>query len=145
MKNSVGKKEVREAIDAGERALASLEMAEEKLDSAKNWGIWDMLGGGLFTSMVKHSRLDDAAGCMENAKRELQIFSRELQDVDVPTDFKIEISSFLSFADFFFDGLVADYMVQSRIADARGQVKDAVFHVSQLLDGLKQVYEREEK
>ena len=32
------KKEIREAIQAGEAALASMERAREKLGSAKNWG-----------------------------------------------------------------------------------------------------------
>ncbi len=36
-------KEKREAIEAGQRALSSLRTAEENLNSAKNWGLVDML------------------------------------------------------------------------------------------------------
>lgn len=39
------KKEIREAIQAGEAALVAIERAKEKLGSAKNWGLFDMLGG----------------------------------------------------------------------------------------------------
>ena len=35
-------KEKREAVDAGNRALRSLRAAQDNLNSAKNWGIWDM-------------------------------------------------------------------------------------------------------
>ena len=48
-------KEKREAIEAGRRALNSLQTAKENLNSAKNWGLVDMFGGGFFTTMLKHS------------------------------------------------------------------------------------------
>ena len=38
-------KEKREAIEAGRRALNSLQAAKENLNSAKNWGLVDMFGG----------------------------------------------------------------------------------------------------
>ena len=51
-------KEKREAIEAGYRALNSLNAAKENLNSAKNWGLVDMFGGGFFTTMLKHSKMD---------------------------------------------------------------------------------------
>ena len=42
-----------------------------------------------------------------------------------------------SFADFFLDGLVADYMVQSKIADAREQVDDAINRIEKILADVK--------
>ena len=38
----------------------------------------------------------------------------------------------------FFDGLVADYLVQSKIAEARSQVDDAIIKVNRILNELKQ-------
>ena len=45
-------KEKREAIEAGRRALSSLQAAKENLNSAKNWGLADMFGGGLVFAQV---------------------------------------------------------------------------------------------
>ena len=53
-------KEKREAIEAGHRALNSLGAAKENLNSAKNWGLVDMFGGGFFSTMLKHSKMDQA-------------------------------------------------------------------------------------
>lgn len=53
-------KEKREAIDAGRKAISSLETARDNLNSAKNWGLVDMFGGGFFTTMIKHSKIDQA-------------------------------------------------------------------------------------
>ena len=76
-------KEKREAIDAGNRALRSLRTARENLNSAKNWGLVDMFGGGFFSTMLKHSKMDQAKENMEQAKYDLRNFSRELNDVNM--------------------------------------------------------------
>ena len=129
--------EIIEAVAAGERALTSLRRAQEKLDSARNWGLFDLFGGGFITDMIKHSRMNDASALMENARADLLVFQRELRDVCVPTEFRMEVSDFLTFADFFFDGVIADYLVQSKIAEARAQVNDAIYQVERLLRDLR--------
>ena len=56
---------------------------------------------------------------MGNAKSDLLLFQKELKDVNIPLDLRIEIGSFLLFVDFFVDGFVEDYLVQSKISDAK--------------------------
>ena len=137
MSNEIMRREMKEALDAGERALASLRKAQEKLNSAGNWGLFDMFGGGLFSTIMKSSKMDDAQQLMEVAKTDLKRFQRELKDVNIPLDLRMEVGSFLSFADFFFDGFVADYLVQSKISEAKEQVSDAIIRVEQILNELK--------
>lgn len=133
MNNEIMRREMKEAMDAGERALATLRSAQEKLNSASNWGLFDMFGGGLLSTVMKRSKMTDAQNLIEAAKMDLRRFQKELKDVNVPLDLRIEVGSFLSFADFFFDGFVADYLVQSKISDAKEQVSDAIFRVEQIL------------
>lgn len=130
-------KEKREAIAAGRRALDSLRAAQENLDSAKNWGLWDMFGGGFITTMIKHSKMDTAKQNMERAKYDLQNFSRELRDVSASCNLEIETGDFLSFADWFFDGFIVDWMVQDRINKARSQVAEAIWQVENILRQLQ--------
>ena len=122
--------EVREARAAGIRALNSLRRAQSDLNSARNWGIFDLLGGGMISSLVKHSKLSDAQRHIDQARYDLDVFRRELADVNVPD---VQIDGFLSFADFFFDGFLADFMVQSRINDARARLEDACRRVEDVL------------
>ena len=128
-------RERQEAIDAGERALDSLYGIRKELESAGNWGLLDMFGGGMFTTFVKHSKMNDAQRYMERAKRDLAAFSRELADVSETLN--INSGDFLTFADYFFDGFVADMMVQSRIRDAQRQVDDAIYRVESILSRLR--------
>ena len=88
-------KEKREAIDAGSRALRSLSAAQVNLNSAKNWGIWDMFGGGFISTMVKHSKMDQAKQNMEEARNDLRNFSRELNDVNMTCHLDIETGDLL--------------------------------------------------
>ncbi|MBO4997781.1 MAG: hypothetical protein J6D02_07275 [Lachnospira sp.] len=126
-------KEVKEAIDAGSAALLSLRKAQEELGHARNWGIVDMLGGGFLTDIFKHSKINTAQNCIINARHYLNQFQIELRDVAAYPQVDIEIGDFLTFADFFFDGIIADYMVQQKIADARRQVDEAIDRVEQIL------------
>ena len=139
---NIDRKEINEAITAGEMALNSLYTAREKLNSARGWGFLDLFGGGFLTDMMKHSRMNDASRCMENAKHHLQVFQRELRDVNAALNLRVDVGGFLSFADFFFDGIIADYLVQSKIDDARAQVEDAIVMVEQILTRLKVDYVR---
>ena len=137
MSNEIMRREMKEAMDAGERALSSLRNAQRKLNSAGNWGLLDMFGGGLFSTIMKRSKMDDAQQLMEAAKSDLKRFQRELKDVNIPLDLRMEVGSFLSFADFFFDGFVADYLVQTRIGEARRQVNEAIDQVERILAELR--------
>ena len=135
-------KEIDEAIASGEAALFSLKEAQNKLNSARNWGIFDMLGGGLISDIIKHSKMNDASAYLEEAKRDLLVFQRELQDVQGAVDLKVDVSEFLTFADFFFDGFIMDYVVQTKIAEARRQIEQAIPLVEGLVNDLKYHYSR---
>ena len=66
-------KECREALDAGNRALDSLKNAKSCLDSARNWGIWDMLGGGLLSGLMKRAKISDAEEQINRAEQLISI------------------------------------------------------------------------
>lgn len=130
-------KEKREAIEAGCRALDSLHAAENNLNSAKNWGMVDMFGGGFLSTMLKHSKIDQAKQNMEQAKYDLRNFSRELNDVNMVCNLNININDFLAFADYFFDGFVVDWMVQDRINNAKRQVEEAIRRTENIINQLR--------
>ena len=127
-------KERQEAIIAGERALDSLYEAQNQLRKARNWGIYDILGGGFISSLIKHSKIDNARVCIERAKYDLQCFNRELRDVSY--DISVDVGDFLTFFDLM-DSFFADLLVQSRISDASRRIEDAIYRVQDILEHLK--------
>jgi chromosome segregation ATPase len=139
-------REINEAISAGQAALNQVESIEKKLDKAEGWGTFDLIGGGFFSGMVKHSYLDDAQEQIEGLQILLSRFRTELADITIDADIQIQVDGFLRFADYFFDGIFADWAVQNQINNSQKQVagvKSQVEHVLAKLQGMKSALERE--
>ena len=107
-----------EAVVSGRSVLKSLKDIQATLASAANWGTLDMFGGGMVTTMVKHSKMDAAKNQARIAQQKLLNFQEELADADQRLQVSLQIDGFSKFADYFFDGLLADWMVQSKIKKA---------------------------
>ncbi|MGN0076730.1 MAG: hypothetical protein ACI38Z_07155 [Parafannyhessea sp.] len=131
-------RDVQTAREAGQRALASLREAQKALDSARNWGFVDILGGGLVTSLVKHSRMDDASDAIERAQTDLRAFAYALRDVSGLTGVRLERDGVLEAFDVLLDNSISDLFVQSHIEDARSQVNTAISRVTAILAELGQ-------
>ena len=132
--------EIREAIDAADAALKHLGNAADMLDDAGRWGIVDMLGGGLITTLLKHRKISDAQDEIDEAKRALRIFVKELDDVDEATGLNVDLGSGLQFADIFFDGVLADWIAQNKIDRAKQQVADAMRQVYAVRSQLERMH-----
>ena len=132
--------EIREAIDAADAALRHLGNAADMLDDAGRWGIVDMLGGGLITTLLKHRKISDAQDEIDEAKHALRIFVKELDDVDEATGLNVELGSGLQFADIFFDGVLADWIAQNKIDRAKQQVADAMRQVYAVRSQLERMH-----
>jgi len=126
-------KERAEAIQAGQKARESLQNALNALESARGWGIYDILGGGFISSMIKHSKMDKANNYIAEAKYNLSRFGKELMDIQEFSNINLSTGDFWGFSDWFFDGLISDWIMQDRINEARGQVKQAIQRVNEIL------------
>lgn len=134
------KQQLREAIVAGECALTLLGDAEDSLSGAQGWGLFDMLGGGLISTMAKRSKMKDAKADLEAAQRALRDFERELRDVSIASDLHIDTDGFLSFADYVFDSAFVDFLVQRKINKAQDGLRKTKRQVSSIVKALKEKY-----
>ena len=141
MSGSVDPREVDEAIRAGERALDSLREAKGKLNSARNWGIYDILGGGMISSIVKHSKMSSANEWVERANYDLKHFAKELRDVD-EEGLYVQAGSLASTMDIFFDNVFSDFIVQNRINEARAEIDRMIDRIERTVWDLKNRYGR---
>lgn len=138
--------ELREALAAGQSAGQALAAVRQSLESAAGWGVWDMVGGGLLSTMAKHSHMDQAKEHAHKAEQALRRFHRELQDVQAQLDLHLQLDGFLRFADYFFDGLIVDWTVQNKINSSREAVGQAEQRVTEMIARLQsrlQAAERE--
>jgi len=139
-------RELDEAISAGESARSVAERAVSHLESAEGFASWDVFGGGLIADMAKHEKIDEAQCLIETLQIRLSSFRCELTDIDITADISISIDDTLKFADFFFDGLIADIMVSDRISKALENVRRTKSQVAGMVNSLqnmKSAIERE--
>ena len=136
MNNYEIEKELDEAIAAADETIDLLDQAYASMNSARNWGFFDMFGGGFFSTMIKREKMNDGRYFMNKAKRSLNKLKDELDDVDDLEDLDLNMDDCLSFADFFFDGFLADWLVQGRINDARDKIDQTLKAVCEIREKL---------
>lgn len=143
--------ELEEALSVGNRLFSCLSNVLESLDSAKGYGVWDMVGGGIIATAGKHSHLDTAQSTLEDAKELMKKFKKELSDIQVTLDSQVNIEGFSQFADFFFDGFLVDWFVQSkinrsieRISDARQQILKVLGQLVKMQENTKHSFEQKQ-
>ncbi len=125
------------AVEAGEQAERSLNEVLNALNSARKFGIADMLGGKLIMTALKHKRIDDAQRLLARAKADLNRFDRILgynggSQLDMQS-----LDGFSASADYFFDNPLTDFLIQSRINDMRTKVSYILEDVRGTLDDLR--------
>lgn len=132
------KKEIDEAINAGQTARSISQKILGDLQSAKDWGTWDLIGGGLITDMMKYDKLNSAQSNVQDLQTALRNFRTELADVKegISADIHLEIGDFLHFADYFFDGLFTDWMVYDRISESKTRAENTCRQIETVLEKL---------
>lgn len=132
--------QISEAINLTNQILGYVEQAERSLSSARNWGFFDVLGGGFIVDMIKHHKLGKAREAMESVNYLMQRLQQLLGSLQLPADYRMEIGNFATFADFFFDGVFADLYMQSKIMQSLDEVrrlKNKLYELKSRLEGIK--------
>lgn len=132
------KKEIREAESAGYRAKSNCDQILSHLDSADDWNTWDLIGGGgIITHVAKHGHLDDAQDLISVLQSNLRQFQTELADIRITASMQVNADGFLRFADYFFDGLFADFAMKGKIDRSHSSVSHTKRQVQKALEQLR--------
>ena len=127
------KKELTEARDAGNVVMEQIDRIRNSLSKASTWGTVDLFTDDFFADMAKYSHLDNAQEELQDLKRQLNWFSKELKDVDADINISAEFDGGFRFADFAFDGLIADSIALHKIDRIKDQVEDVAYQVQKHL------------
>jgi len=130
-------KELNEAVSAGVQVKDALTRAIDSLEKAKGWGTVDMLGGGLLSTAVKHSHMDESTRHVHDAQSLMRRFQKELLDVKQTASMELEVSGLLKFSDYFFDGLIMDFVVQDKITISLENTKRQQSAIGRILSELR--------
>lgn len=128
--------EMQEAKKAAQEVIATIDVAISSLKSASRWGIFDILGGDLFASLVKRDRIKRANEDIQSVYYALDLLNSELSDID--EQFPTEISDTLgdNIFDIYFDNIFTDLRVQGEIKDEIKRLKTLRSSVTDLIQKL---------
>ena len=132
------RREIREALAAGQEALTAADDILQSLSTAEDWGTMDMFGGGFLSTMFKHEAIDEAQGKVEGLQFALRKFKTELVDVSIQAELNFTLDNFTQFADFFFDNIFTDWAVQDEINRAQVRVRQVKSEIQAVQEKLSQ-------
>lgn len=133
------KQEITEARDAGNQAMTALDAALDSLDTAEGMSMWDtFFGGGWIVSAMKHSDIDNSNNHVHRAQQALRHFKTELMDVQnvAAESFTVNNNDIFAFTDVFFDNLISDWVIHSRITDGKSKLNAVLQDVRGVQDQL---------
>lgn len=108
-----------QALAAGREAHRYAQAALEALRRAKGWGIYDLLGGGLVSGLIKHGKMGDAQRQINGLRQALARFHQAADGLRIYSNASAELSGFWRAADLIWDGPFSDFMAQRQISEAQ--------------------------
>ena len=130
-------KELKEAREAVDQVIVRIDAGIKQLESASSWGILDILGGGLISSLVKRNKIVEANRSLEEISSSLKSLNKELSDVDISLPDTIPDSFSDELFDMVFDNIFTDIRVQGEIKEnlvALKELRYAIIGISERLD-----------
>lgn len=127
----------KELLEARAELIKSIDMIDDSLkilSSAKTWGIFDILGGGFFTSLMKRDKIGKVNDNIRNLRYQLEITQKELGDVDQMIDIEIPNNFTDNFFDIVFDNIFTDILTQSKLKKTNTKLSDLRNYLSKVLD-----------
>ncbi len=139
-------KELKEAKEAADLVIVRIDVGIRQLESATSWGILDILGGGLISSLIKRNKIGEANSSLEEISLSLKSLNKELSDVDISLPDTIPDRLSDQVFDMVFDNIFTDIRVQGEIKENLVSLKElrhAVVGLSEKLS--KEIRELEAK
>ena len=130
-------KELKEAKEAANQVIIRIDAGLNQLKSASSWGILDIFGGGLISSLVKRNKIGEANRNLEELSISLKSLNKELSDVDICLPDAIPDMLSDELFDIVFDNIFTDIRVQGEIKEnliALKELRHAIVEIRDTVD-----------
>lgn len=127
----------KELLETGQVTMESLKQAKMKLDSVKSWIAIEDGRGSFLIGIAKNTKIKETLQFLEQAKKNVRKFQLQLKTIEHPKDVKKDVDIFVSFATFFLDDTLENYLVKKNVRDVMEQLNDAIEMVECICKGLQ--------
>lgn len=133
------KKELLEARSALERALTQVTLVKKEVQSAQNWGLFDIFAGDFFISLLKRNKITRVNEYMEQLKQTLVQAQKELADINMELLTDISNNSSDYFWDVWFDNIFTDFRVQGQLDKVADQLEKLEHQLKFILKDIQKI------
>lgn len=133
------KKELLEARSALERALTQVILVKKEVQSAQNWGLFDIFAGDFFISLLKQNKITRVNEYMEQLKQTLVQAQKELADINMELLTDISNTSSDYFWDVWFDNIFTDFRVQGQLDKVADQLEKLEHQLKFILKDIQKI------
>lgn len=140
--------EMTDVLQLGNALRWQLHHIMEILQSARNWGRMDLIGGGSISSALKRERMEETRKALAELDVILGYFRKKFRETPVVSKISYEEwGNDLFVADFLLDGFVIDALVQVDIVDCQAEMERLYEQTEMICKSLRQRAEsiREQK
>jgi len=130
-------KEINEAKAALISVKEEINYIDDKISSARRWGIADMFMDSMLTSFVKRNKIKDINRDLKNLEFKIMTAKEELKDIDIDFEGEISDTGWDNFFDIFFDNIFTDLRVNREIKEIHNSLMDLDDKVDEILKQLK--------
>lgn len=134
--------ELQEAKVASEIVILKIDNAKKTLNSALSWGIFDMFGGGMISSLVKREKIGRANKEITEIREALNSINSELADINIKLTVGISDTLCDKFLDIWFDNIFIDLRVQSEMKNTLHILTELKKTIVELLEIIEQEIEK---
>ena len=128
-----------EVIEAGKKSVEDLHSLQEKLSIAEKRSVFRKYSSENIIFRYRKKKFDEIVQLTKAVKVDLVHFQKGLKTISIPLDLRMEVSSFILFVKFFFDGNIEQNYIMEDISVIKEQISDAVFYVESILSGLEKI------
>lgn len=131
--------EVTDVLQLGNALRWQLHHIMEILQSARNWGRMDLIGGGSTSSALKRERMEETRKALTELDMILEYFRKRFRENPVISRISHEEwGNDLFVADFLLDGFVIDALVQVDIVDCQAEMERLYEQTERICKSLRQ-------
>ncbi len=131
------KQNVQRARFLARETLTLLGRAEKELKRARNWGIYDILGGGFFVSWIKRNKAKKAESLLVEIKGNLNKLQKLVKGISTENAPRLDVSEFQWFLDIAVDNVLTDWLTQKKIQQSLREVERISTQINRLLTSLQ--------
>ncbi len=133
-------REAKRLIREGKIILNKLDSVDRNLRRARRLGIWDIFGGKGIVGYIKHKNIDKAERKLRDIKWDILNFQRQANGYNnVYIDTNINAGYFNRFMDILVDHQLANFYTQSKIKQARRNIRRLKKSIRRTLRSLRRV------